>query len=219
MSVTQAARTDATRRKLLDAAFHEFYRQGFQAGSLTTIVDGAQVTKGALFHHFASKQALGHAVVDEIIAPLLAERWLAPLAGAADPITALQQTFERYVRADVASGAWVFGCPMNNLAQEMSPLDAGFHERLGTLYARWRATVAEALARGQASGVVRPDVDVDAAATLVVLAQIGIWSTGKHSQDSALMTQASDALRAYLDTLRAPAAPRTRATARRTVGR
>ena len=205
MSVTQAARTDATRRKLLDAAFHEFYRQGFQAGSLAAIVDGAQVTKGALFHHFASKQALGHAVVDELIAPLLVERWLAPLAGADDPITVLQQAFARHVQADVASGSWVFGCPMNNLAQEMSPLDAGFHERLGALYARWRATVAEALDRGRASGVVRPDVDVEAAATLVVLSQIGIWSTGKHSQDATAMTRAADALRAYLDTLRAVA--------------
>ncbi len=219
MSVTQAARTDATRRKLLDAAFHEFYRQGFQAGSLTAIVDGARVTKGALFHHFASKQALGHAVVDEMIAPLLVERWLAPLAGAEDPIAVLQQAFERHVRTDIASGSWVFGCPMNNLAQEMSPLDAGFHARLGALYARWRVTVAEALGRGQASGVVRSDVDVDAAATLVVLSQIGIWSTGKHSQDSTVMTRAADALRAYLDTLRAPTAPRTRHPAHRAVAR
>lgn len=202
MSVTQAARTDATRRRLLDAAFHEFYRQGFQAGSLTAIVDGAQVTKGALFHHFASKQALGHAVVDELIAPLLVDRWLAPLDGADDPIAVLQQAFERHVRADIASGSWVFGCPMNNLAQEMSPLDAGFHERIGALYARWRATIADALARGQASGSVRSDVDLDAAATLIVLSQVGIWSTGKHSQDSTVMTRAADALRAYLDTLR-----------------
>jgi AcrR family transcriptional regulator len=204
MTATQAARTDVTRRRLLDAAFHEFYRQGFQAGSLTAIVDGAQVTKGALFHHFASKQALGYAVVDEMIVPLLSERWLAPLDGAADPITALQEAFERHVGTDIASGSWTLGCPMNNLAQEMSPLDAGFHARLGALYARWRATVADALERAQGSGAVRSDVDVQAAAALVVLSQIGIWSMGKHSQDPALMRQASDALCTYLDTLRPP---------------
>jgi hypothetical protein len=89
----------------------------------------------------------------------------------------------------------------------MSPLDAGFHARLGALYARWRSTIAEALGRGQASGVVRSDVDVDAAATLIVLSQIGIWSTGKHSQDSTVMTRAADALGAYLDTLRGAAHP------------
>ena len=219
MTVTQAARTDVTRRKLLEAAFHEFYRRGFQAGSLTAIVDGAQVTKGALFHHFAGKQALGHAVVDEVIVPLLTERWLAPLAEASDPIAVQQQAFERHVGADIASGSWVLGCPMNNLAQEMSPLDTGFRERLGALYASWRATVADALARGKASGAVRSDVDVQAAAALVVFSQIGIWSMGKHSQDPALMTQAADALCAYLETLRPPSAPRARGAMRRTGAR
>ena len=42
-------------------------------------VKTAGATKGALFPHFDSKQALGDAVVDEIIGPLLFTRWLDPL--------------------------------------------------------------------------------------------------------------------------------------------
>jgi AcrR family transcriptional regulator len=202
MRVSQAARTDATRQKLLAATFAEVYRHGFQAASLSAVVGAAGSTKGALFHHFAGKQALGHALVDEVIGPLLLARWLAPLVDADDPIGVLQASFRRYIGEDVASGHWVQGCPMNNLAQEMSPLDEGFRTRLDTLYATWRATVADALARGQRAGTVRGDVDVRAAATLVVLAQQGIWGTGKYSQDAALMSQAGEALCAYLDTLR-----------------
>ena len=204
MPATQAARTNATRRKLLSAAFHEFFRHGFQAGSLASIVETAQITKGALFHHFVSKQALGYAVVDEVVVPLLTDRWLAPLTAAADPITTLQQAFRQHVRADIESGRWVLGCPMNNLAQEMSPLDDGFRTRLGELYSRWRAHVATALARGQSVGMVGSDVDVSAAAALVVSSQIGIWSTGKHSQDGALMMAAGEALCGYLEALRPP---------------
>src|SRR5579859_6426610 len=70
---------EATRRKLLDAAFAEFYANGFQGGSLNHIVAAAGATKGALFHHFDSKQDLGYAVVDERIGPLLLERWLSVL--------------------------------------------------------------------------------------------------------------------------------------------
>lgn len=200
---TQAARTDATRRKLLHAAFTEFYGHGFQGGSLSAIVDAAGITKGALFHHFASKQALGYAVVDDVVLPLLAERWLTPLADAPDPISALQHAFRTHIASDVASGSWVRGCPMNNLAQEMSPLDEGFRARLDRAYAAWRDAVADALARGQARGVVRADADVRAAAALVVFSQIGIWSTGKYSQDGALMSHAGESLCAYLETLRA----------------
>ena len=59
--------SDTTRTKLLWAAFAEFYRNGFQGGSLNHIVETAGATKGALFHHFAGKQDLGYAVLDEII--------------------------------------------------------------------------------------------------------------------------------------------------------
>jgi AcrR family transcriptional regulator len=101
---THAARTDITRTKLLGAAFAEVYRHGFQAASLNGIVAAAGVTKGALFHHFAGKQALGYALVDEVVGPLLMERWLAPLATTDDPIAALQGSIRRYIGEDIASG-------------------------------------------------------------------------------------------------------------------
>ena len=46
---------EATRRKLLEAAFGEFYANGFQAGSLNHIVASAGATKGALFHLWGGK--------------------------------------------------------------------------------------------------------------------------------------------------------------------
>src|SRR5262245_15946755 len=110
---------DATRRKILEAAFAEFYRNGFQGGSLNQIVEAAGTTKGALFHHFAGKQELGYAVVDEIIAPILARRWLEPLADASDPLAEMERIFRSLVKEDIKSGNYVQGCPLNNLAQEM----------------------------------------------------------------------------------------------------
>jgi TetR/AcrR family transcriptional repressor of nem operon len=194
---------EATRQKLLEAAFMEFYQKGFQGGSLSRIVESAGITKGALFHHFAGKQALGYAVLDDVIDPLLKQRWLGPVASAADPVAAMQDAFRTFIGQDIASGHWVFGCPLNNLAQEMSPLDEGFRTRIDALYQAWRGTFAAALAEGQRRGLVRPEVDVNAAAALVVFSQMGIWGTGKYSQNQGLMTQAGEALCAYLDTLKA----------------
>lgn len=189
----------ATRRRILEAAFHEFYRHGFQGGSVNRVVEAAGITKGALFHHFAGKVELGQAVLDEVIEPLLVERWLDPAAAAGDPVAAIQEGFRRYIRADVDSGAWAFGCPLNNLAQEMSPLDEGFRTRIDALYARWRAVYADALGR---PGAVGAHVDPASAAALLVVAQMGIWGTGKYSQDEALMERAGEAVCAYLESLR-----------------
>lgn len=200
---TVPRRPDVTRQKLLAAAFAEFYRNGFQGGSLNRIVEAAGATKGALFHHFAGKQELGYAVVDEVIGPILKRRWLEPLTGSADPVAELKRAFRQFIREDTESGAWVQGCPLNNLAQEMSPLDEGFRTRIETLYAAWRGTFAAALEDGARQGKVRKDIDPRDAAALIVVAQMGIWGTGKYSQDEALMTRAGEALCAYLDTLKA----------------
>jgi hypothetical protein len=84
----------------------------------------------------------------------------------------------------------------------MSSHDDGFRTRLDAMYTKWRQALASALLRGQRAGRVRRDVDVRAAATLVVVSQIGIWGTAKHSQDATLMAEAGEAVCAYLDTLR-----------------
>src|SRR5438874_1220783 len=56
MRVTTNRSPENTRQRILDAAFDEFYRNGFQGGSLNRIVDDAATTKGALFHHFKGKK-------------------------------------------------------------------------------------------------------------------------------------------------------------------
>jgi AcrR family transcriptional regulator len=192
----------ATRRKLLDAAFAEFYKHGFQGGSLNQIVDGAGATKGALFHHFTGKQDLGYAVVDELIGPLLMQRWLDPLEGSLDPIADLKRAFRKHVKEDLESGSFVHGCPLNNLAQEMSPLDEGFRKRIDQHYASWRRGIAAAISAGIRAGKVKKDASPRNVAALVVASQMGIWGTGKSSRSKELMLQATEALCEYLDDLK-----------------
>src|ERR1041385_6823388 len=98
---------EATRHKILMAAFAEFYKNGFQGGSLNHIVETAGTTKGALFHHFAGKQELGYAVVDEIIRPIAAQRWLDPMVDSTNPIADLKRAFRQHVKEDIDSGHFV----------------------------------------------------------------------------------------------------------------
>ena len=61
---------DGTRERLLQAAFREVRRSGFQSAGIDTILAATNLTKGALYYHFDSKEALGYAIVDEVIAKL-----------------------------------------------------------------------------------------------------------------------------------------------------
>lgn len=205
ITMKQAATTrtpEATRQKILMAAFAEFYKHGFQGGSLNHIVETAGTTKGALFHHFAGKQELGYTVLDEIIGPLLLSRWLTPVTNSDNPIADMKRTFRQFIGEDIGSGHFMQGCPLNNLAQEMSPLDEGFRKRIDKLYATWRKSYTEALTDGIKAGKVRKGISPADSAALIVAAQMGIWGTGKSSRSKELMVQAGEAICGYLDSLR-----------------
>ena len=56
----------STKRALVDVAEELFTEHGYAATSLDAIVAGAEVTKGALYHHFSGKQALFEAVFERV---------------------------------------------------------------------------------------------------------------------------------------------------------
>ena len=58
--------SDATKRALVDVAEQLFTQQGYSATSLDAIVAGADVTKGALYHHFSGKQAIFEAAFERV---------------------------------------------------------------------------------------------------------------------------------------------------------
>ncbi len=201
MKAVVTKNSERTRGKILEAAFDEFYKNGFQGGSINRIVHGAGTTKGALFHHFDGKDDLGYAVIDEVVQPKMRASWLAPLANSTDPIGDLKRTFRRFRKEEIQHGL-VQGCPLNNLAQEMSPLDEGFRKRIEKIYTSWRKCLEVAFARGIKAGKVRKGVSPRKVAAFIVAAQAGIIGTAKNSQSEELLTQAGGALFDYLNSLR-----------------
>jgi TetR/AcrR family transcriptional regulator, transcriptional repressor for nem operon len=192
---------ERTRGRLLHAASREIYRSGFQSASLDMILASTGVTKGALCYHFKSKEGLGYAVVEEVIAPDVHGKWVRPLQSVKDSINALIGAVQRIpVRPEDVRG----GCQLNNLAQEMSPLDAGFRKRLAVIFDAWREAVASVLREGQAHGSVRRDVEPADAAGLLVAMVEGYGSMAKNAQDPKVMKAGIRNIVNWLKSLRAP---------------
>jgi TetR/AcrR family transcriptional regulator, transcriptional repressor for nem operon len=199
---------ERTRERLLQAASREIYRSGFQSASLDTILTSARVTKGALYHHFKNKEALGYAVVEEVIYPHVHGMWVRPLHSVEDPIGALIDIVQKLsVRPEDVCG----GCELNNLAQEMSPLDAGFRKRLETIFDAWREAAAKVLREGQKRGSVRRDVEPANAAGLLIAMVEGYGSLAKNAQDPKVIKAGIKNIVAWLNSLRQPPGNRKRA--------
>jgi AcrR family transcriptional regulator len=101
----------STKRALVDVATAEFTQHGYGGTSLDSIVAGARVTKGALYHHFSGKQGLFEAVFakveDDAAASIRAalrdfrDPWEKALAGLRAFLTVVQEpTYQRVVIQD-----------------------------------------------------------------------------------------------------------------------
>ncbi|OBI95547.1 spore coat protein CotS [Mycobacterium alsense] len=63
--MARQVRSEATRRKILDAAIDVFGEVGYAAAGWNTIIERTGMTKGALYHHFDSKESLASAIIEE----------------------------------------------------------------------------------------------------------------------------------------------------------
>src|SRR3984957_7098085 len=63
--MARQVRSEVTRRKILDAAIDVFGDVGYAAAGWSTIIERTGMTKGALYHHFDSKESLASAIIEE----------------------------------------------------------------------------------------------------------------------------------------------------------
>ena len=186
---------------MLQAAFREIYRWGFQTVDLDTIVASTGVTKGALYYHFESKEALGYALVEEVIAVNLRDTWLRPLKRGEDPIDALIGIVRNTpVRAEIVR----IGCPLNNLTVEMSALDEGFRKRLARVFDEWQEGVAAALREGQIQGSVLRDAEPDETAGFLIAMYEVYVLRAKNARDPRVWEVGIRNIVGWLRSLRVP---------------
>src|ERR1700747_2810277 len=194
---------ERTRERLLQAAFREIHRSGFQSAGIDTILAATNVTKGALYYHFESKEALGYAIIEEIVAKLTRDRWMLPLQRSKDkdPV----DTLIGIVRAiphrprDVKGG-----CPLVNLAQEMSQLDEQFRKRLERIFHAWQEGIVSVLRRGQSQGTVRRDLVPEETASFLIAMVEGYEVLAKNAQDAKVWNVGIRNIVGWLRSLRPP---------------
>lgn len=189
-----------TRDRILHAVFYDIRRNGFQGLRADKVVADMGITKGALYHYFSGKQAIGAAVLDEIIRPNYLAFYHRLDQSEGNPIPLLIEHLnylsDRATDEDVA-----LGCPLNNLIQEMSPLDEDFRVRMKTIVEHIQQSVAAAIQRGKAAGFIKPEVDSDAIGHFFFAAVEGSYTVAKVRKSKAVFRSNVELLVDFLRTL------------------
>jgi TetR/AcrR family transcriptional repressor of nem operon len=194
----KSAKAAATRDQILDAAGRLIHLRGYHNTSLDDVLRESGVGKGNFYYYFKSKEGLGYAIIDRVVQGFL-ERTLEPAFADtdADPVEQIDAFLDRLVEIHRRRNC-VGGCPMGNLASELSDVHEGFRQRLAEIFEHWRVKLADALERGRRRERLRADLDTAAAAGFVVASLEGAILMAKVTRDIAVLEKSVAELKQYL---------------------
>jgi AcrR family transcriptional regulator len=155
----------------------------------------AGVTGGAMHHHFPTKKALGLAVIRERVAQAVEETWIEPVRSARTAADGIEDVFGRV--AGTLDRGRVVGCPLNNLALELSLADPEFQSAVQNVFEDWQAAITQRLRADQAAGALK-NADPEGLATLIVASCSGAMAMAKANQSSEPLKRCAQQLAAVV---------------------
>jgi len=167
-----------TRGKLVRAAYEQIHANSFQGMRVDQVLKQTNLQKGAFYHHFKSKTELGYAVVEEEIKELLDTVWIKPIKKMDNPLLEIPEmlaTLDKKIPKLMRE----HGCPLNNLAQEMSKLDDGFRQRIDNSFDLWITALSEKMEQAKNKGYVRREMDSNSIARFIIAVIEGCISIAK----------------------------------------
>jgi len=185
---------EGMRNRVLDAAAEAFQSRGYHATSMHDVMKAAEMSGGALYHHFPTKKDLALAVIRERVARDVEGTWIAPVRRARDATDGILAVFESIV-GELTQQGMVRGCPLANLGLELSLADPELRAAVQSVYETWRTALAEKFRADEVAA------DPEALATFVISAYSGAMALAKAEQSPAPLETCAEQLARSLDPL------------------
>ena len=187
---------EGLRARILDRAADLFQERGYHSTSMHDLMQTTGVSAGALHHHFPTKKSIALAVLADRVRPVVREAWIDPVREAPALGKGVAEVFGGIIAGIRARGS-VLGCPLNNLALELSLTDADLRRHVESIFAEWRAALAERI--GATRGGAKLDAkERVAAANFVISVYSGAMNLAKATQSAAPLADAADLLSQWM---------------------
>jgi len=193
-----SSKAAATRLNILKKSFELIYRNGYRTTSVDEIIATTQVTKGAFFYHFKSKDEMGIAMINEVLYPGMTES-VARLLDNDNPKEAIYTMMKHMLLEDKFFDV-KYGCPAINLVEELASYTTSFHVALQRLTTQLKKLIEECLERGKSSGNINAETDTGDAAIYILAGYGGARNLGKVYGNQAYISYIAQ-LQVYLKNL------------------
>lgn len=191
----KSARGASTRQRILETAARLMYKNGVNGTSVDDVLSASGTGKSQFYHYFASKEALVKELISFHLAALPAaqDALLANLSSLAGIEAWLDQ-----ILADYHCGVYAEGCPIGNLASELSGQNEALRLNLQSTFAHWESSLAHGLKAMLGRGELRGGIEAESLATFCVAAIEGALLLAKTEKSAAPLASTLEQVKAHL---------------------
>ena len=185
-----------TRERIIARAAEVFNVDGYAGTAISDIMRATGLEKGGIYRHFSSKDELALAAFD--YAANQVRQHTAHLAESSSSVGTLLG-FVAVFREYAHNPPLVGGCPVLNTAIDSDDTNPALAQRAANMINEWRSLISTAVTKGITRGEIRPTIDGDALALLMIATLEGAVMLTRLLRDTTPREQAANHLCAYIE--------------------
>ncbi len=177
----------ATMQRLQNTGLELFYAQGYYETSIDDILKKLDLSKGAFYYHFESKEDFFIQIIQNLLARKIYSTLIEPIEGHENPLTLITKCFDDAMETAVHN-EMDYGCILSNFLTEFNGKNEVIMRHLNEIVTVWEVNLVTTLQKGKFNGYLDRHVDCEAAATFIMSSYFGVRT---------LMTSAAPASKKY----------------------
>jgi len=196
-----ATKGTRTRRKIIEQSMQLFSVKGYYNTSISDILAAADLTKGGLYGHYASKEDIWYAVYEEAVG-IWKGIVFKGIRNNSDPLRRIEKFIENdmldYLGTDVFEG----GCFFLNMLVELSGQSASMSKQILRGFVRLSGLLRTWLEEADQKGMLRENLDLKEVSNFIIISLNGAAALYISSRDRNILDQTVRQLKSYIRQLK-----------------
>ncbi len=193
------SKAEQTKARIIEKSANLFNQRGYAAVSIADIMQATGLKKGGIYNHFQSKEELALAAFDYAVNLVTQKVWnvVKQEQNAIARLKILVKVHLEYKDNPPLPG----GCPIMNSAIEWDDTNSLLRDKTQKAMNSWRNLIIRIVEKGIKKGEIKPDLESDAIATIIISSLEGGIMMSKLYRDSIHLERVVTSLQNYLDNL------------------
>lgn len=163
----------ATMQRMQNTGLQLFYTNGYYNTSVDEVLKELQLSKGAFYYHFESKEAFIISIIQNLLARKVYSTLIEPIEGHENPVLTITKCFDEALEI-AAQNKQDVGFILSNFMSEFNGKNEIIMTHLNDILSVWEVNLVSTLQKGKFNGYIDRHADCEAVATYLMSAYFGI---------------------------------------------